>query len=411
MRIGLFLESSAEVGGGFQQALSTIDALTRSQTGAHQLVVLTPHKSIVDAFKKRGIEAIQFRSSLLSRALDRASATRGGGIFLRGLRRLGLRRLGRHFDAFLDKHKIDLVWFSETSELALCLSDHHFVFTVWDTCHRDWLEFPEVYSAREFEIREHRYRSLLPRAVAVIADSAAGAARIAELYGVDRKRIVELPFLPSLDVRARAGKVQNNEIDEVRRRFGLRAPYVFYPAQFWSHKNHLYLLEGLKELENRHGIQLDAVFVGHDKGNADLVRRQAVALGIAPRVHMLGHVSGGDLATLYAGAVALVMPTYFGPTNIPPLEAGLLSCPVIYSDFPEFREQMGDGALYCDLSDPASLAGHLAALVGDNGVRQQLIESGRKRAAESLGVDYGKNLAHVVDLYAERRRRYSWPED
>jgi glycosyltransferase involved in cell wall biosynthesis len=39
------------------------------------------------------------------------------------------------------------------------------------------------------------------------------------------------------------------------------------------------------------------------------------------------------------------MPSYFGSTNLPPLEAVSLGCPVIYSDLPEFREQMGDAAI------------------------------------------------------------------
>ena len=44
-------------------------------------------------------------------------------------------------------------------------------------------------------------------------------------------------------------------------------------------------------------------------------------------MHLLGELPGEDVAPLYAGAVALVMPTFFGPTNIPVLEAWAVGCP------------------------------------------------------------------------------------
>ena len=48
---------------------------------------------------------------------------------------------------------------------------------------------------------------------------------------------------------------------------------------------------------------------------------------------------------LYTEALALVMPTYFGPTNLPPLEAFQTGTPVLYSDLPGMREQVGDAAI------------------------------------------------------------------
>lgn len=42
----------------------------------------------------------------------------------------------------------------------------------------------------------------------------------------------------------------------------------------------------------------------------------------------------------------LVFPSLLGPTNMPPLEARVLGCPVLCSDFLGHREQLGDGALY-----------------------------------------------------------------
>lgn len=410
MRIALFLERLPDVGGGFQQALSTVVALARPAATGHEVVVFTQYERTRKVLLAYGIDAIRFRHHGV-RLLDRWSATVVGGAILRRLRRAGFRRLGRHLDALLDDHAIDLVILSECTEIGLRIGDHPFIVTVWDVFHRDWPDFPDVYKDRLFERWERTRQAMVTRAIAVIANSRSGVNRISHLYGVDPHRIVDLPLLPSLAVRRHAAGDRRTTAERVRRKYGLPASYVFYPAHFGALKNHLYLLEGLVALEQRHGIVLDAVFCGNDAGNLVVVRRQVRALELAERVRFLGAVPDDDVPALYEGAFALVMPAYSGPTNLPPLEAVTLGCPVIYSDRPEFREQMGDAALYCDLADVSSLADHLAALVRDTELRDRLQAAGRRLSAEIAAIDYGQRLRPVLDDYAYLRRRWAWPEN
>jgi glycosyltransferase involved in cell wall biosynthesis len=409
MRIALFLERSPEVGGGFQQALSTVVALARPAATGHEVIVFTQYERTREVLSTYAIDAIRFRHHGV-RLLDRWSATMVGGAILRRLRRLGFRRLGRHLDALLDDHAIDLVILSECTEIGLRIGDHPFIVTVWDVFHRDWPEFPDIYKDRLFERWDRTRRAMVTRAIAVIANSASGARRISSLYGVDPHRIVELPLLPSLAVRRHAAGHGRTTTGQVCRRYGLPARYVFYPAHFGALKNHLYLLEGLVALEQDHGIVLDAVFCGSDAGNLVVVQRQVRALGLTARIRFLGTVPDDDVPALYEGALALVMPTYSGPTNLPPFEAVMLGCPVIYSDRPEFREQMRDAALYCDLAEVSSLADHLAALIRDAKLADRLQVAGRQLAAEIAAIDYGQRLKPVLDDYAYLRRRWAWPE-
>jgi glycosyltransferase involved in cell wall biosynthesis len=122
-------------------------------------------------------------------------------------------------------------------------------------------------------------------------------------------------------------------------------------------------LRALRILADRGASVPQAVFAGSDQGALESVRKQAADLKLSNRLNILGFVPSEHMPYLYKGCVALVMPTYFGPTNLPPLEARALGVPVIYSDLPSFREQMGDEALYIDLEDPASLAEQLELLM------------------------------------------------
>jgi glycosyltransferase involved in cell wall biosynthesis len=411
MRIALFLERDYDGTGGFHDAFSKVESLTRNNSIKHDFVVFTSHEKMHRLLLKEGIEAIQFKLRGY-RLIDRWSATVVGSAILRRLRRLGLNRLGRHLDALLDDHNIDLVILTECGEIALCIGDHPFIITVWDQFNRDLPDFPEVFSDRHFEFYERVPRATLSRALAVIADSPAGARRIASLYKVNPKRIIVLPFLPSLAVRRHAAGAGTMAADRVRRKYDLPARYVFYPAYFSYHKNHLYVLEGLLELERRHGIILHAVFCGggESKWEREGLERKVRALGLTDRVRFLGFVPDEEIPALYEGALALVMPTYSGPANLPPLEAITLGCPLIYSDLPEFREQMGDAALYCNLADSSSLADQLTALIKDTELLAHVRKAGSRLVAEMAKIDYSERLGPILDNYAYIRRRWTWPE-
>jgi glycosyltransferase involved in cell wall biosynthesis len=409
MRIAFFLDGVPNTGGGFQQAFSTIELLIRKQITKHEILVFTRFEQSRRRLLQHGIEAIPFKHRPFN-LIDRWSATLLGSVIVRCVRHLGFRRLGRHLDALLDDQGIDLAVVNE-GDIGWCIGDHPLIVSVWDLDHRDRPEFPEVLTDRVFERREKGLRMMLTRALAVIADSPSSAHRIAHLYHVDLDRIIELPFLPSLAVRRHAAGNGAMTVEAARQEYHLPDHYVFYPAFFSFIKNHFYLLEGLAELERRHGIMLHAVFCGGaEQGEQEHLQQQVHSLGLTERVHFLGLVTDEHVPALYEGAIALVMPSYGGPTNLPPLEAIILGCPVICSDLPGCREQLGDAAIYCNLADPSSLAAHLATLIQNPAHFDAVRIAARRRAEEMAKIDYAERLARLFDDYAYVRRRWVWPE-
>jgi hypothetical protein len=227
MRVAVFLESEPSKGGGFQQALSTVESLAHSNSIKHDVIIFTPSEVTRGLLLKEGINAIRFKGYAFS-LLDRWSATVSGNVILRRMRRLGLKRLGRHLDALLDDNEIDLVVLNECTEIAWRIGDHPFIVTVWDLSHRDYPDFPEAFADRNFERHDRGLRMSLTRALAIVANSPSGAHRIADLYQVDRDRIIELPFLPSLAARRQAAGAGMATVEGVRRKYSLPDRYVFY---------------------------------------------------------------------------------------------------------------------------------------------------------------------------------------
>ena len=84
----------------------------------------------------------------------------------------------------------------------------------------------------------------------------------------------------------------------------------------------------------------------------DLVGR----LGLEGRVKFVSHVDDRELSRLYLSATGLVYASLSGPENLPPLEAMAAGCPVLNSDFPGAREQLGEAALLVPPLDPNAWA-------------------------------------------------------
>jgi glycosyltransferase involved in cell wall biosynthesis len=74
------------------------------------------------------------------------------------------------------------------------------------------------------------------------------------------------------------------------------------------------------------------------------------------------------------------MPTFFGPTNIPPLEAFELGCPVATSRIYGVPEQLGDAALLFDPHSIEEIHDCLVRLWMDNSLCDDLAQRGRERA-------------------------------
>lgn len=297
--------------------------------------------------------------------------------------------------------RVDLVYFlSPSFSNKPIFTNLHYILTIWDLCHRDFNEFPEVRDNNEFENREAFYAGIaVKKAVAIIVDSKSGKKNIIKRYGIDKKRVFILKFLP----REEAGSLY---ID-IRKKYELDKPYIFYPAQFWPHKNHVYILKGLKILRESYGIELFALFSGTDYGNLQYILNQADALSIGHQVRYLGFVEDEEMPSLYKQALALVMPTYFGPTNIPPLEAFNYQVPVCYSNLEGLRDQVQDAAYLLDLNDPSSLADSLYSIIHDKKEVKEKIEKGKKIIEQWTPDDFRLKLGKIFNKFKLLRECWS----
>lgn len=343
MKIVAVLDSAIAAGGGFNQALNAILQMQRICAGKYDFEVLTSHQDNIAALDKLGISATEFGYTILDSLMERFRLSEWW-MFLQA--RL---RLISPFEKRLLERGCDLVYFVAPFERSAALQQLNYISTVWDVCHRDTPEFPEIKKGDAFFRRERHLKNFLAPAVAVIVDAEQSVGVIAARYGVDRCKLQPMPFGPSPSI----AEEHSAPSVSVLKQYDLEPGYFFYPAQLWAHKNHIRILQALSLLRER-GKRFHAVFAGGNQGNQEHIKREIERLGLSDQVSMLGFVPGTAMRALFESAHAIVMPSYFGPTNIPPLEAWMLGKPLIYTAW--FSEQVGDAAICVDPDNAEALA-------------------------------------------------------
>ena len=276
-----------------------------------------------------------------------------------------------------------------------------YVIAVHDLQHKLQPEFPEVSANGEAEGREYLFRNAIRYATLVLADSETGKEDILNCYGefgITEDRIKVLPFLPASYLDQ---EVTPEEISRVREKYDLPERYLFYPAQFWPHKNHARVVEALQVLKEEYRINAHIVFCGSSSGNIRSQRKEEVLalasqFGLEQQLRVPGYIPNDEMAALYAGAVALVFPTFFGPTNIPVLEAWSLNCPVITSDLRGIREQVGDAAVLVNPKSVEDIAEGIRKVWVSQELRNQLSELGRKKLSAYTPADFALRLNGIL---------------
>ena len=392
MKVGVFLEDfSPDVGGGYTIQEDIFRALL-------DLIAETSHSFVLfcrrpESFRSflttPRLEAVAFPGNLSQRVFARAQS---------GLNSLiENRKRQTRLEQLCKETGVEFMWFVGAEAVQI---DLPYMAIVWDLQHRLQPWFPEVSAGGTWRQRETFYGEYLRRATYIIAGTEAGRMEIERFYQVTSNRIKILPHpTPAFTLNAKP-----SDVESVRKKYGLRSDYLFYPAQFWSHKNHANLLLAASALKREHLLDLPVVLVGSNKGNEEFVRTIAAQLNPSIDVAFLGFVPLEDLVGLYRGAFALAYVTFFGPENLPPLEAFALGCPVIASDVSGAREQLGEAALFVNPLDPGQIAAAIKELHDDDNLRASLIKKGRARAEHWTATEFVRGVFGALDEFEPVRR-------
>lgn len=423
MRVGVYPVTNPHAGGTYQYSLSVLQAMDQLRADFEPVITFDRRDAeAVTCWIRSGWEAIpfgprSFRSiarSLVVRTVGESGAMRLGRRFLAMRLRFSSPQriappapndLRRDRNArWLRARGVDLMLYPLPTTRSFQIGVPY-VMAIHDLQHRIHPEFPEVSADGEYEAREYLFANGVRYAEAILVDSDIGREDVLRFYGdlIAPERVHVLPFVTPPYLK----RPDTNQLTRVVATLGLPDRYLLFPAQFWPHKNHLRVAEALGAL-HRSGLDVTVVMTG---SGADGIRARVMRdlksiiadEGVEGLVRFVGYVEDDVMASLYASAWGVILPTYFGPTNIPVIEAWSMRVPVLTSDIRGIREQCGDAAILVDPGDTGAIADGIRGLWSDTVLRGTLVAAGENRLAGSDSDAFRLGLKRILIEVGARR--------
>ncbi len=386
MRIGLLHQADRMDGGVYQYSLSVIEALLKNDPENDYIVI----DSASDA-------------SSLPQGADIVSPPQEGLLLGRAARKLyaeslkvlpvpvpllipfSLTRLGRwnKRENVGNRLGLDLL-VCPVPTAAAGQMNVPYVMVIHDLMHK--YNTPERHPWKEKIFRDSVYKQGAQHSVLTVVSSEWTKRDLHRIYGIPLDKIRVVPETSPPYVREYKD-MTGSEVDLILERFKLPRRYVFYPAQFWRHKNHVGLLKALHRIKNDYQTEVPAVFVGARKEAFSEVMSVVRELGLTSQITYLGYVSDKEIVALYKRAVALVMPSLFNASSIPVVEALALGTCCLCANIAPLPEQVGGAGLLFDPRDETDIAEKVWRIWTDDSLRHDLLAKGSERVRERYGPD------------------------
>jgi glycosyltransferase involved in cell wall biosynthesis len=262
---------------------------------------------------------------------------------------------------------------------------------IHDLMHRYERKYPEMGNWKIYYWREQAFKNLCKYNKGIIVDSRLGKEQVIDSYKISGDKVYILPFIPPSYIYSVENKKKIDEIDSLPQKF------IFYPAQFWEHKNHRNLVEAIYRLKEEIP-DICLVLVGSKKNNHRQIMLLVKKYELQEHVLFLGYISNENLVELYRRSRAMIYPSFIGPTNIPPLEAMAANCPAAVSDVYAMKEQLGDAVLYFNPNSIEEIAQTIKRLWEDDELCNELRRKGKERIQRHNTQEiFNKNVLSIIN--------------
>jgi glycosyltransferase involved in cell wall biosynthesis len=261
---------------------------------------------------------------------------------------------------------------------------------------------PEFFSAWNLFSRDRHFRGSTRMADCVITHSEFTKQTLVEHHRIPAEKVLVAYQAPQrIFLESESGRQPATDLPE---------DFVFFPANFWRHKNHDGLLRALRLLQNEHGLSINVVLTGYPVPNGYPVAEKAKEYGVEAMVHHIGYVRTEELVYLYRRARMLVFPSRYEGFGIPLVEAMVVGCPIAAANSTALPEIAGPAALLFDPTSPQAIADAIGRLWSDDRLRAGLVASGRQEAKRFSATRAAE--AHLAAFGQASRsyaiRRYVW---
>lgn len=402
MKIAIIFDAKTKGGGGFFQSLNSAIFLKRLESKIYKINFITTDRETMSILKKEGLTVIYFKKILSSKIFSKLyQISLFKFIF-------NFFKFNNPFSSFLKKNNFDFVIFLGPSWLITQCDEHNFISTIYDINFKLENYFPEYQSKLTFTIKNEIVNRSVNHGFKILVDTMKSKRELIQYYNCPEKKIIIQPFIPLLPTLEKNIEIENES--KIIFNLGLEGKkFLFYPAQFWSHKNHKYIVDAI-EILSKKDKNIKIVFCGTNKNNLDYIKKSIKEKNLENYFFILDFISNQEMIALYKNCIALVMPTYVARSTLPLYEAFYFKKIVLYSK-DILDEELEKLVTTIDLNNPEDLSNKIVDLSkSDNFANKKVLDAFNhylENCNESIFLNNYKTILDEYRYQVERWKNFS----
>jgi glycosyltransferase involved in cell wall biosynthesis len=236
--------------------------------------------------------------------------------------------------------------------------------------------YPQFFEPGDREDRERNFRETCRLADRLVCISDFVRETVLQNTNLKPEKVIAIPIRLSRRLKTPSPEM----ISSILKRYGLDPDeFLFYPANFWPHKNHAMLFTAFGMFCHRHpGSSLRLVCTGAP--DAQMINWQETVrrMGLENRILFPGHLSPEYFSALFSSCRTLIFPSLYEGFGMPILEGMSLGKPVLCSDVTSLPEVGGEAVLYFNPKKPEEILNAMETIVDNRELAERLVERGRK---------------------------------
>ena len=325
MKIAIYFESSPREGGAFHQNMSLIKIFNKYLKNKFEFTYIVSSKELKKIIEDQGCKTIFFKKNFFFRIDSFLLKFNFFKILYKKI------LLKNELEKIYHRNNFDLICFNSPSEVSLLASNINFIIMLFEMQHRTNNYLPEYKGFHDHDLREIITYNAVQRAFRTIVATNKDKSLLQKFYNANEKNIEIQPYIPFLpDIYEENKGTDFNKIFS-KLNIPKAKKILLYPAQFWPHKNHGYLIKAAKFFKEKNIKDIIFVFTGFDKGNLSFIKKSIFNENLEDYFKIFNYVNDSDLIALYQNCFALISPTFVGHSTLPLYEAFYFKKNIIFT--------------------------------------------------------------------------------
>ena len=308
-------------------------------------------------------------------------------------------KIKNRFEKFVHKNKFDLILFFGNLRLSLFCEKINYVTYIYEFHHFFRPDLPEYKGWTDYDFRENLLINNIKKSLALIVDTEKKASDLIKYYNCNNSKINIIPLSPNI-ITTKIDKISDEN------NFDFTKKFFFYPAQYWSLKNHYYILLAIKILNEKFNQSVNFIFTGSKNKNFKYLNKKVNDFGLSKQISFLKYLKDEEISFLYKNCEALVMPSLVGYSSLPLYEAFYYEKPIFYT------KNLLDKSLQkfvneIDVENPEDLANQIYNFNKNRDIMNDKIKLAKKFFNENLIDEKIQNkyfglfnkLKYLTDIY------------